>query len=247
MKFLAIILLIIFVSGEIFAQQADKIVKKPILKYESSFGFNLNSDGWGFGYKYGKSKSFTNKKTWDISLSFIRDSKQYRYYNQYDNSAKSFFYGKMINFYSLQVLRGRQKVLSEKPYWGGVEFRYFYFGGLNIGIGNPVYVYVIDYDNGGILKLEKYDPQRHDLDNIWGRGPYVKGLSSLEIHPGLSFKFGLNAEFGPYQEKTRSFEAGVIVDAYALPVQIMGFDTPKYGMLRLYVAYRFGKRYNSTR
>lgn len=247
MRFLILSVLFLISVSQIFAQQADKIVKKPLLKYESSFGINLNSDGWGFGYRYGKSKTFTNKKTWDISLSFIRDSKQYRIYPYYDNSAKSFFYGKRINFYSLQVLRGRQKIISEKPYWGGVELRYFYFGGLNIGIGNPVYVYVIDYDNGGILKLERYDPRLHDLDNIWGRGPYVKGLSSLEIHPGLSFKIGINAEFGPYQESSKSIEAGVVVDAYGIPVQIMGFDTPKYAMFRLYVAYRFGKRYNSTR
>jgi hypothetical protein len=247
MRLLISLILVFVLSGIAYSQQADRIVKKPILRYESSFGVNLNSDGWGVSYKYGKAKTFTNKKTWDISFSFIRDSKQYRYYNQYDNSAKSFFYGKLINFYSLQVLRGRQKVISEKPYWGGVEFRYFYFGGLNVGVGNPVYIYVIDYDNGGILKLEKYDPQKHDLDNIWGRGPYVKGFGSLELHPGLSFKIGLNAEFGAYQESTKAFEAGIIVDAYAIPVQIMGFDTPKYAMLRLYVAYRFGKRFNSTR
>ncbi len=247
MKFLVSIILVLVFFGNVYSQQADRIIKKPILKYESSFGINLNSDGWGINYKYGKTKTFTNKKTWDIGLLFIRDTKQYRYYNPYDNSAKSFFYGKMIGFYSLQILRGRQKIISEKPYWGGVEFRYFYFGGLNVGIGNPVYVYVVDYDNGGILKLEKYDPQKHDLDNIWGRGPYVKGFSNLELHPGLSFKFGLNAEFGTYQESTKAFEAGVIVDGYAVPVQIMGFNTPKYVMFRLYVAYRFGKRFNSTR
>lgn len=235
-----------FIVSQVIAQQADKIVKKPILKYESSFGINLNSDGWGFGYRHGKSKSFTDKKTWDISFYFIKDSKQYRFY-PYDNSAKSYFYGKKIYFYSLQVLRGRQKTISEKPYWGGVKLRYFYFGGLNLGIGNPVYLYINNYDNGSLLTLEKYDPQRHSKDNIWGKGPYVKGFSSLEIYPGLSFKIGLNAEFGPYQEDTKSFEVGVIVDAYAIPVQIMGFNTPKYAMFRIYVGYRFGKRYNSIR
>lgn len=228
------------------AQKADRIVKKPLLRYEQSFGINFNTDGWGFGYRYGKAKTFTNKKTWDISISFIRDSKQYRYFNPYDNAAKSFFYGKINNFYSLQALRGRQKILTEKPYWGGVEVRLFYFGGVNIGFAKPIYLYVIDYENGGILSLEKYDVQKHDLENIYGRGAFTKGLNELGIHPGLTFKLGLNVEFGPYQEKTKALEAGVVVDAYAIPIQIMGFDDPKYAMLRLYVAYRFGKRFNST-
>ncbi len=230
-----------------YAQKADKIIKKPLLKYENSFGITFNSDGWGLGFRYGKAKTYFKKKTWDISFLFVRDAKQFRYYNEHDNSAKSFFYGKLINFYSLQVLRGRQKIWTEKPYWGGVQIRYFYFGGVNLGVGNPIYVYVIDYNNVGVVNLERYDPNKHDLDNIWGKGPFVKGLSSLEFYPGLSFKMGLNVEFGTYQEKTRAIEAGFIVDAYAIPVQIMAFNPVKYAMFRLYVAYRFGKRYNSTR
>ena len=224
---------------------ADQIVKKPLLRYEQSSGINFNSDGWGFGYRYGKSKTFTNKKTWDFSISFVRDSKQSRYYSPYDNSAKSFFYGKVMNFYSLQALRGRQKIITEKPYWGGVELRYFYFGGLNLGLGKPIYLYVYDVNDGNRVVLEKYDARKYVKEDIWGRGPFTYVLNELKFYPGISVKFGLNAEFGPYQERTKSLEAGIVLDGYLIPVQIMGFDEPKYGMLRIYVAYRFGKRFNS--
>jgi hypothetical protein len=244
-SFLIILLLVSF-SLLSNAQKADRVVKKALLRYERSYGINFNTDGWGFGYRYGKAKTFTNKKTWDFTFSFIRDSKQIRYYSPYDNTAKSFFYGKLNNFYSLQVLRGRQKILTEKPYWGGVEVRFFYFGGFNLGIAKPIYLYVIDYENGGVLSLERYDAQSHNLEDIYGRGPFTKGLNELGIHPGLSFKIGLNVEFGPYQERTKALEAGFIVDGYVIPVQLMGFDDAKYAMMRLYVAYRFGKRYNST-
>jgi len=243
-KSLSILFVSLLIMQFSYAQKADKIIKKPLLRYENSYGINFNSDGWGGGYRYGKAKTYRNKKVWDISFYFIRDTKQYRFYNQHDNSAKSFFFGKQIHFYSLQVLRGRQKILTEKPYWGGVEIRYFYFGGVNLGFGKPIYMYIYDYMNGGVLTLEKYDVQKHDLENIWGRGPFSKGLLEIEFHPGFSFKVGLNIEFGPYQEKTKSLEAGLIVDGYVFPVQIMGFDDPKYAMIRIYVAYRFGKRYN---
>ena len=247
MKGIYFILFTFFAIQLSYAQKADRIVKKPLLRYENSYGISFNSDGWGGGYRYGKAKTYRNKKVWDFSFYFVRDTKQYRYYNQYDNSAKSFFFGKQIHFYSFQILRGREKILTEKPYWGGVEIRYFYFGGLNLGIGKPIYMYIVDFMNGGVLTLEKYDVQKHDLENIWGRGPFSKGLSEIEFHPGLSWKMGLNIEFGPYQEKTKALEAGLIIDAYVLPVQIMGFDDPKYAMFRLFLAYRFGKRYNSNK
>jgi hypothetical protein len=245
-KFVLIHIILLTIFSNAVAQKADRIVKVPLLRYERSFGVNLNSDGWGFGYRHSKAKSFTVKKSWDFSFNFVRDSKQFRYYNQADNSSKSFFYGKQINFYNLQVMRGRQKKLTDKPYWGGVELRYFYYGGINIGIAKPIYLYIIDYANGNALSLQRYDVQKHDLDNIWGRGPFSKGLSELTIHPGLSFKSGLNVEFGSFQEKTLSLEAGAVIDVFANSVQIMGFDNPTNYMLRLYVAFRFGKRFDSV-
>ncbi len=228
-----------------FSQKADEIKKQALLKYERSFGINFNSDGWGVSYRFGKAKTYTNKKTWDINIGVIRDSKQKRQIYEGTNTAKSFFYGKLIHLYNLQVLRGNQKIIAEKPYWGGVEIRWFYYGGLNIGFAKPVYLYVLNSNNqNNQISLEKYDPQLHLLEDIYGRGPYTKGLSELSIHPGLTFKMGLNVEFGPFQEKTKALEAGFIIDSYAIPVQIMALNDPDYYQIRLFLAFRFGSRYN---
>ena len=240
---LLILLLLPFV---VLSQKADKIIKQPLLKYENSFGINFNSDGWGVSYRFGKAKSYTNKKTWDLNFGVVWDNKQERQlWPGAPNSAKSFFYGKLIHLYNIQVLRGNQKIIAEKPYWGGVEIRWFYYGGLNVGFGKPVYLYVFssnptDYQ----ISLEKYDPQKHEIEDIYGRGPYSKGLNELSIHPGLTFKMGLNVEFGPYQEKTKALEAGFIIDTYAIPVQIMALNEPEYYQLRIFLAFRFGNRHN---
>ncbi|RLD42893.1 MAG: hypothetical protein DRI86_10900 [Bacteroidetes bacterium] len=238
-----LVLLILPIS--LIAQKADKIIKKPLLKREKSFGINFNSDGWGVGYRLGKAITYKNKKTWDINFSFIGDSKQERQlWISASSSAKSFFYGKLEYFYGLQIMRGRQKIIAEKPYWGGVEIRWFYYGGLNVGIGKPIYLYVFDQATNNSVVLEKYDPTKHEIEDIFGRGPYTKGLSELSIHPGLSFKLGLNVEFEAFQEKTKAFEAGIIVDTYAIPIQIMGLNEPEYFKIRLFLAFRFGSRYN---
>jgi len=239
------LIVLLFIPFGLFGQQADKINVKPLLRYEKSFGVNFNSDGWGIGYRMGKAISYKNKKTWDFNFSFIGDSKQERQlWISSQSSAKSFFYGKLMHLYGLQIMRGRQKVIAEKPYWGGVEVRWFYYGGLNLGIGKPIYLYVFDQTINNTITLERYDPDKHMIEDIFGRGPYTKGLSEISLYPGLSFKVGINVEFGPYQEKTKAFEAGVILDTYALPIQIMGLNEPEYVKLRLFLAFRFGGRYN---
>ena len=232
----------IFLSSQ--AQELDNSKVGLIYKREQSMGINLNTDGWGFDYRLGFFKTGYFKRTIDISFSFIRDPKETRYYNSYDQSSKSFVYGKERNFYSIRFLYGNQKDLANKPYWGGVEIRWLNLFGFNLGIGKPIYLYVVDQANDGVLDLQRYDPSRHNLSNIYGRGPYSKGLNELEVFPGISFKTALNVEYGSIPEKTRSIEAGVIFNGYLRPYNIMAYSEPRYFDMSVYLSFNFGKRYN---
>lgn len=234
--------LFIFLSSQ--AQELDNSEVGLIYKREQSMGINLNTDGWGFDYRLGFFKTGYLKRTMDISFSFIRDPKETRYYNSYDQSSKSFIYGKERNFYSLRFLYGNQKDLSNKPYWGGVDIRWLNLFGFNLGIGKPIYLYVVDQANDGVLDLQRYDPVRHNLSNIYGRGPYSKGLSELEVFPGISFKTALNVEYGSIPEKTRSIEAGIIFNGYLRPYNIMAYSDARYFDMSVYLSFNFGKRYN---
>ena len=53
-------------------------------------------------------------------------------------------YGKLNYLFVLRPGIGIQNVINSKPYWGGVEIRYFYYGGLSLGFTKPVYLYVYD-------------------------------------------------------------------------------------------------------
>jgi hypothetical protein len=234
--------LFIFLSSQ--AQELDNSEVGLIYKREQSMGINLNTDGWGFDYRLGFFKTGYLKRTLDISFSFIRDPKETRYYNSYDQSSKSFIYGKERSFYSLRFLYGNQKDLSNKPYWGGVDIRWLNLFGFNLGIGKPIYLYVVDQANDGVLDLQRYDPARHNLSNIYGRGPYSKGLSELEVFPGISFKTALNVEYGSIPEKTRSIEAGIIFNGYLRPYNIMAYSDQRYFDMSVYLSFNFGKRYN---
>jgi hypothetical protein len=137
-----------------------------------------------------------------------------------------------------------QKDLSNKPYWGGVDIRWLNLFGFNLGIGKPIYLYVVDQTNDGVLALERYDSGKHDLSVIYGRGPFTKGFNDIEFYPGISFKTALNVEYGPIPEKTRSIEAGVIFNGYLRPYRIMAYSETRYFDMSVYVSFNFGSRYN---
>lgn len=239
-----IVLSLLFVLSTANAQELETSEVGYIYKREQSMGLNLNTDGWGFDYRIGFFKTGYVKRTFDISFSFIKDPKEVRYYNSYDQTSKSFVYGKEINFYSLRFLYGKQKDLTSKPYWGGVELRWLNLFGFNLGLGKPIYLYVVDQANDGALSLDRYEPTKHDLSVIYGRGPFSKGLDELEIFPGVSFKTALNVEYGTISEKTRSIEAGVIFNGYLRPYNIMAYSEPRYFDISFYVSFNFGKRFN---
>ncbi len=226
------------------AQEIERSEAGLIYKRERSLNINLNTDGWGFAYRLGYFKTGYVKRTLDFSFSFMHDLKEQKYYNPADNNSKSFIYGKERKMYSLKLLYGKQKDISNKPYWGGVDIRWLTLYGINLAIGKPIYLYVVDQASDNILVIRKYDPDQHTLDVIYGRAPYVNGLEELELYPAITFKTAINVEYGVLPEKTRSIEAGLIVNAYLIPYNIMAYQQPKYFDFSFYVSFQFGKRYN---
>jgi len=159
-----------------YGQELDRSPKEVIFKKETSGFFEFRSNGWGMGYRTGKFKTGYKKKTWDFSFSVVKDIKQEKIAPISGNFGSRYFYGKMIHFYNFKALYGNQKVLTTKPYWGGVEIRKFFFYGFNMGVGVPIYVYVYNYDDGNRVTLEKFDPDIHDYQDIYNAS-YLVGES----------------------------------------------------------------------
>jgi hypothetical protein len=239
----AIILLGIFSISYAFAQVNEENTKEVLYKRETSSFLSANSNGVGFGYRSGKFKTGYKLRTLEFSFCNIRDLKQVKTISN-NPGAKSYFYGKLIYFYSARVLYGMQNTVTTKPYWGGTEIRTLFLGGANFGIGKPIYLYVIQADRSVLPILEKYQTDKFLQQDIYGKGPFSKGLSELQFYPGLSLKAALNVEFGIESESVRAFETGFIVDAFIKPVQIMSFSPKKQFIFSLYLSYYFGKRFN---
>jgi len=210
-------------------------------------GIVVHSSSWGADLRTGKHKTGTRKRFWEAEFVGMKDGKEYKYNPNYDNS-KSYVYGKLNYFYILRLGKGIQKIINHKPFWGGVEVRYVGFAGLSLGITKPVYLYILNISNniyeGYTLTEEKYDPAKHDLDNIYGRAPFTKGLDQLHLYPGIYGKFGFNFEYGANDKFVKAIEVGAVVDSYFQNIPIMAYAKNKSYFVSLYFSVNFGGRYN---
>jgi hypothetical protein len=207
----------------------------------------VHTGGFGVGYRNGKHLTGYKKRMFEFELLSMKHPKEVRTVNRYFENAKSYIYGKENAMFILRGGIGRQKIINSKPYWGGVELRYFYYGGLSLGMLKPVYLYIlhetsVPYEYN--LSIERYDPDKHFEENIFGRAPFFQGFNKLKPLPGLYLKTGVNFEFGVYDESVKAIEAGVVVDGYLKEVPIMALKSNNSYLVSLYVSFHFGSRGN---
>jgi hypothetical protein len=177
----------------------------------------------------------------------MKSPKQVRTLYPFSNSAKSYFYGKLNHVFITRAGLGIKKLLNRKPYWGGIELRLVYFGGFSLAFAKPVYLYIISFSPGGEsrdITVERYDPELHGYDNIYGRAPFLDGIENTRLHPGIYGKIGLNFEFGEYNSSIKAIELGAVLDYYPIPVEIMAYNPEQALFLTFYLEFSLGKRYD---
>lgn len=233
-------------DAEVPFDQIDTILNKVILKREMMGGAMAHTAGWGVIFRKAYNQSYFVKNVWEVEFFGIRANKQVRinYYGAYYSDANSYVYGKLNKVYDLRSGFGRQHLLNSKPYWGGVEVRLAYYGGISIGISKPIYLYIFNEDVYIAPESKRYDPEKHFVDNIFGRAPFIDGLQKTTFHPGGYVKGGLYFDFGAYNTSIKALEVGAMIDAYITPIAIMAFEDKHYYFVNFYLNFTFGKRYN---
>jgi len=253
MRPILINLLLIFISGLCSAQQDTAASFKNnsdvqgLLKYEKSGALIIHSSGWGIGYRSGKHLTGYKKLMTEFEFVGMKHPKEIKSINPYYQGTRSYVYGKKNVLFLLRPGIGIQKVINEKPYWGGLQVRYFYYGGPSIGLLKPVYLNIIKHSSNPDVAtrvIEKYDPSKHNVENIFGKAPFVKGINELKINPGIYGKFGFNFEYGTMQESMKILEFGVVVDYFPKAMSIMAYIPDEHFFISFYLSLQIGNRYN---
>ncbi|MDT8307910.1 MAG: hypothetical protein RQ866_00125 [Bacteroidales bacterium] len=240
-----IIMLFIVFSGFVFELSAQTDQPVILLKREHSGYFTASTRGWGVGYHRGNFLTGYSKWMWEVELTTLRHPKEFRRTNELFPNAKTFYYGKLNKVYLLRGALGIQRVLSEKPHWGGVSVRYAYYAGATLGIAEPVYLGIVNYvsSEGDIrIEYERYDPDKHFIDNIYGRGPFGKGFFESSIYPGIYVRTAMNFDYGVEYDVIRALEVGATLDFFPKAIPIMATEDNSNLILTFYLSFHIGNR-----
>jgi hypothetical protein len=247
LKILIILLVsLTFLVGEVSGQSESNLDNKILYRKEWSGYLMVHTGGWGIGYRNGKHKTGFRKRMWEVEFVSMKHPKEKRVVSYYENS-RSFIYGKLNSMYILRGAYGMQKIVNGKPYWGGVELRWFLYGGVSLALTKPVYLWIVKFNEETGMNdkvVERFDPEKHYITDIFGRGPFFKGFDHIGFYPGIYSKTGLNFEYGSNDEFLKAIECGAILDYYPLAVPIMAFNHKSNLFLSLYLSLHFGKRKN---
>jgi len=243
--------LIIAVSA--FSQEEDIDETRLFYRSDVSGGALIHSNGLGVFYRRSKRITGFKKKFISGELISMKHPKEHKSYNPYIDNTKGFVYGKLNTLTILRAAYGIQKTTFSKETKRGVEIGYLITIGPEIGLVKPIYL-EIAYPNVSsyIYKsTERYDPERHNLNNIYGRAPALKGIEEIKFYPGAQFKLGINFEYAAMDDMIKAIETGVTLDMFYKKVPIMaGFPIgepnaePKNHQfyITLYLALQFGKK-----
>lgn len=224
----------------------DTLPDNVLLQKQWSLGIHFNTNGWGLKFRDGRNITALRQRLFEIEFSTFKSQKEIKTVNPYFSDSKSYVYGKLNYVYFLRGGIGYQHILNRKPYWGGVQLSAFYYGGLSVGITKPVYLYIIHLVSATEYEVlqERYDPELHFVDNIYGRAPFLTGILNLQFFPGIYAKGGLEFEFGTKNRAIKSLEAGVNLDFSPIPIAVMAYNPKQHFFLVLYLSFSLGKRHN---
>lgn len=130
-------------------------------------------------------------------------------------TGNSFTIGKVNHLFAIRGQYGREYILFKKAPQQGVQINLNLSVGPSIGLEAPYY---IEYQQSTRVP---YDPSKHSVEDITGRGFIFQGLFQSNIIIGANIKTSLSFEFGTLKSSVSGFEAGFLLDAYTRKINMM--------------------------
>jgi hypothetical protein len=243
MKNLFLVLIVLICCFSLGAQDIDvgEAEMEVITIKEWNILLCLNSSGFSFGFQKGKTPNYKDKHLWELEFSYCIHHKAVL--GRIAPEGRSFCYGKLYDLFFLRGGYGYQRIISHKPYYGGVQIRYFFSTGAAICFGLPTYLEIVK-DISGSIETERYDPENpyHNLGYIFGAARFFDRFHRIAVRPGFYGKTGLNFDFSNNPLRIQALEVGFSMDMVFPFIQQMAFNRTKPAYIYGYIAYSFGKK-----
>lgn len=247
-RFLVIFTLVL--SAKVFGQSAPEALKQGqdlnvLYRHEGTFKIFAHTRGFGVGYRRAKHITAKTKSLLEFEGLNLKHPKEIKVKSS-EESSKRFVYGKINNVALLRVGTGLQNVIFKRADRKSVEIRTSYIIGGGLAIAKPYYVLV--YRNTSTstkpqLQSVPYNEETFNQDSVVGRGPFLDGLTELQLYPVVHGKVNISFEYAPYSHWVRAIETGVSCDYYPRALPIMARNPSENVVVTLYVGFVFGKKW----
>jgi len=218
-----------------------------LYRNEATFGvFGHSASGFGIAYRKGIHASAVTKRMWEIEAQNFKHPKEVKTVNPYYENAKGFVYGKLNSVLLLRGGVGMQNVIYTKSDKKSVEIRYSYFLGATLGIAKPVYLEIVTPTNDpsvNVVSTERYDPDYHFPQNIYGKAPFFTGVDKTKIYPAGYAKLALSFEYADRYNAVKAIETGLIGDFYIKAIPMMAFNKKQQVYVMCYLKIIWGKKW----
>ena len=155
-------------------------------------------------------------------------------------------FGKLNGFGTLRLAVGVKKMHYEKLRDKGVKISSKFIFGPSIGLLKPVYLDVLKLNAANTRNIvsEKYNPEEHNLGNIYGQTRGIKGLSEITFIPGVLLEAGLEFEFNHDNSVMKALEVGLAADLFPQRIEILTHVDNPFIFPTVYLHFILGKRFN---
>jgi len=211
---------------------------------QSAFGFQLRTNGYGLFYEKGVMKTQRNASIYSLEFNEIKHPKEDKLPNGTGGFSfgNPYIYGKINNFYSLQLGVGQHRILGQKGNKNGIAVSMIYKGGLSIGLLRPYYVNVEDNGESKSVKYDSADSTIFLTGFILGGGGLGKGWGEMKFKPGAFAKTALRFDFGRFNETVTAVEIGLSAEFYSSKIPLMVYQKQKQFYYQGHIAVLFGRR-----
>lgn len=182
---------------------------------ETIWGINKNTASGligGFVFRFSRAIRPGYFKTYGFEIMNVKHPAESRVVSRTGNS---FIIGKTHHLYTIRLQYGRNYTLFKKASQQGVQVDLVGAVGPSIGLESPYY---IEYNQ---TVREPYDPAKHRVEEITGRGYLFQGLFQSNIVLGLNVKAAVAFEFGSFKSSVSGFEIGFLVDSYYRKIEMI--------------------------